>query len=131
MKSDLQEYNEGIYEVYEELATKILFKELIEEKYPNIYGESKNKQYKEPIPLVGSVAISPESGEDNSSSVKVKLLRLILPYLSLENANLDMDTVDKGVFHYQNEDYNVVSITPQNMFLGDFSVYSIICKKVK
>lgn len=133
--SDLQDFKEGIKELYETIGTSdVLFYPLdtttVEE---NIYNEFVSpKQYLEPIPLTGLVSWSNTTDMLNTgNSIVVPCLNVTVAYLSLEEHNLvDIPTLEQGKVKFQGKEYQVFEVTPKAFFLGEYKSYVLHCKRV-
>lgn len=132
-----EEFLEGIFEVFATMMTDQIFLKLLDEKttVTNIYEESKQKKYLEPIQLVGKFSLSRSQGEEvvegNQDYVTANI-----PTKSLLDNHVDISpknysTLEKGVIHYDGVDYEIKQVRPTTNIDGVFQFYVFYCEKPK
>lgn len=132
-----EEFLEGIYEVYSTLMTNQIFLKLLDENTTktNIYEETKDKKYLEPIQLVGKFTSSLEQGEQEVEGIQ-EYVTVTIPTKSLLDNGIDITpqnytTLKKGVIEYKGVSYEIESVRP-NVNIDDvFQFYVFSCKKPK
>lgn len=130
--SDLRDFQEGIKEVFQELGTdKVLFYPLDTSSPRSIYKEDKDKKYLEPIPLIGLPKYSNQSDTLNTgNSLRHPYLDIEVPLLVIQEAELTIPMINQGKIEFLDTTYQVYEVQPNGFFLGDYSSYTIKCKKV-
>ena len=131
------EFLEGIYEVFSLLMTDQIFLKLLDEKntVTNIYEETKQKTYLEPIQLVGKVSFSKEQGEEDVEGVQ-DLATITIPTKSLLDNNIsvspdNLKTLIKGAMCYEGVDYDIKRVVPTTNIDSVFQFYVFHCEKPK
>lgn len=132
-----EEFLEGIYEVFDILMTDQIFLKLLDEKntVSNIYKETVNKKYFEPIQLVGKFSMTVEQGEEVVEGTQ-DYVTVTIPTKSLLDNNVDItpqnyDTLEKGVIVYKDVEYTIAKITPKTNIDDVFQFYVFYCEKPK
>ena len=137
MNKDLKDFQDGLYELYKELGSdKLFYYPLTPYTKPNIYGESLDKTYEEPIQLVGS--IEPLTAKDTSNYTLDTLssnlrgcLTVTIPYKCVQEIGIeDMKELDKGRLEINSKMYDIVLVTMEGTFLGQYSTCKFMCKEV-
>ena len=132
-----EEFLEGIYEVYSTLMTNQIFLKLLDEDSTdtNVYEETTQKKYLDPIQLVGKFALSMEQGEQVVEGIQ-DYVTATIPTKSLLDNNVDItpenyDTLKKGAISYKGVDYNIVQVRPIVNIDDVFQFYVFYCEKPK
>ena len=132
-----EEFLEGIYEVYSTLMTNQIFLKLLDEDSTdtNVYEETTQKKYLDPIQLVGKFALSMEQGEQVVEGIQ-DYVTATIPTKSLLDNNVDItpenyETLKKGAIGYKGVDYNIVQVRPIVNIDDVFQFYVFYCEKPK
>lgn len=132
-----EEFLEGIYEVYSTLMTNQIFLKLLDEDSTdtNVYDETTQKKYLDPIQLVGKFALSMEQGEQVVEGIQ-DYVTATIPTKSLLDKNVDItpenyETLKKGAISYKGVDYNIVQVRPIVNIDDVFQFYVFYCEKPK
>lgn len=132
-----EEFLEGIYEVYSTLMTNQIFLKLLDEDSTdtNVYEETTQKNYLDPIQLVGKFALSMEQGEQVVEGIQ-DYVTATIPTKSLLDNNVDItpenyETLKKGAISYKGVDYNIVQVRPIVNIDDVFQFYVFYCEKPK
>lgn len=132
-----EEFLEGIYEVYSTLMTNQIFLKLLDEDSTdtNVYEETTQKNYLDPIQLVGKFALSMEQGEQVVEGIQ-DYVTATIPTKSLLDNNVDItpenyETLKKGAISYKGVDYNIVQVKPIVNIDDVFQFYVFYCEKPK
>ena len=132
-----EEFLDGIYEVYSTLMTNQIFLKLLDEDSTdtNVYDETVQKKYLDPIQLVGKFALSMEQGEQVVEGIQ-DYVTATIPTKSLLDNNVDItpenyETLKKGAISYKGVDYNIVQVRPIVNIDDVFQFYVFYCEKPK
>ena len=132
-----EEFLEGIYEVYSTLMTNQIFLKLLDEDSTdtNVYEETTQKKYLDPIQLVGKFSLSMEQGEQVVEGIR-DYATATIPTKSLLDNNVDItpenyETLKKGAISYKGVDYNIVQVKPIVNIDDVFQFYVFYCEKPK
>ena len=132
-----EEFLEGIYEVYSTLMTNQIFLKLLDEDSTdtNVYEETTQKKYLDPIQLVGKFALSMEQGEQVVEGIQ-DYVTATIPTKSLLDNNVDItpenyETLKKGAISYKGVDYSIVQVRPIVNIDDVFQFYVFYCEKPK
>lgn len=132
-----EEFLEGIYEVYSTLMTNQIFLKLLDEDSTdtNVYEETTQKKYLDPIQLVGKFALSMEQGEQVVEGIQ-DYVTATIPTKSLLDKNVDItpenyETLKKGAISYKDIDYNIIQVRPIVNIDDVFQFYVFYCEKPK
>ena len=132
-----EEFLEGIYEVYSTLMTNQIFLKLLDEDSTdtNVYEETTQKKYLDPIQLVGKFALSMEQGEQVVEGIQ-DYVTATIPTKSLLDNNVDItpenyETLKKGAISYKGVDYSIVQVKPIVNIDDVFQFYVFYCEKPK
>lgn len=132
-----EEFLEGIYEVYSTLMTNQIFLKLLDEDSTdtNVYEETIQKKYLDPIQLVGKFSLSMEQGEQVVEGIQ-DYATATIPTKSLLDNNVDItpenyETLKKGAISYKGVDYNIVQVRPIVNIDDVFQFYVFYCEKPK
>lgn len=132
-----EDFLEGIYEIYSILMTDQIFLKLLDENstVTNIYGETKQKKYLEPIQLVGKFSLSISQGEEYVEGNQ-DCVTATIPTKSLLDKDIDISpqnysTLEKGVIYYDGVDYEIKQVKPVTNIDNVFQFYVFYCEKPK
>ena len=132
-----EEFLEGIYEVYSTLMTNQIFLKLLDEDSTdtNVYEETTQKKYLDPIQLVGKFSLSMEQGEQVVEGIQ-DYVTATIPTKSLLDNSVDItpenyETLKKGAISYKGVDYNIVQVRPIVNIDDVFQFYVFYCEKPK
>ena len=132
-----EEFLEGIYEVYSTLMTNQIFLKLLDEDSTdtNVYEETTQKKYLDPIQLVGKFSLSMEQGEQVVEGIQ-DYVTATIPTKNLLDNNVDItpenyETLKKGAISYKGVDYNIVQVRPIVNIDDVFQFYVFYCEKPK
>ena len=132
-----KEFLDGIYEIYSIMMTDQIFLKLLDNKdtVVNIYGETKQKKYLEPIQLVGKFSLSKSQGEEDVEGNQ-DYITVTIPTKSLLDNHIDISpknyaTLEKGVINYDGVDYEVRKVIPNTNINNVFQFYVFYCEKPK
>lgn len=98
----------------------------------NVYGESKTKVYKDPIPLVCKVVLSTEKGENPQFSTQVsavitvptkQLITNEIPHRTKE----DLEFLEKACFEYDGLVFEVSKVNPKTLVADVWQMYEFTC----
>lgn len=132
---DIQEaFLEGLEEVFSIMFTDRCNILLLDDRKTktNIYGESKTKVYKEPIPLVCKVVLSTEKEENPHFSNKVSAV-ITVPtrqFITNEIAHTskeDLELLEKAAFEYDGLMFEVSKVNPKTMVADMWQIYEFSC----
>lgn len=131
------EFLDGIYEAYTILMTDQIFLKLLDEgnTTTNVYGETKEKAYLEPIQLYGKFAMSTMQGEEEVEGIQ-DYITVTIPTKSLMLNGVDISpqnysTLENGAIHYKGVDYNIFRVNPTTNIDDVFLFYVFYCEKPK
>ena len=101
----------------------------------NVYDETVQKKYLDPIQLVGKFALSMEQGEQVVEGIQ-DYVTATIPTKSLLDNNVDItpenyETLKKGAISYKGVDYNIVQVRPIVNIDDVFQFYVFYCEKPK
>lgn len=124
----MREFHSSINELYEELyTTNVMFQLLDEEntEVDDIYKESQNKKYKDPIILLAKIKLKPKL-EEISLIGQQKLVdgTVTCPYLEMVKHELDkhsITTLCKGKITFANTEYDIINVVPHTTFNNEIS----------
>ena len=132
-----EEILEGMYEVYSTLMTNQIFLKLLDEDSTdtNVYEETTQKKYLDPIQLVGKFSLSMKQGEQVVEGIQ-DYVTATIPTKSLLDNNVDItpenyETLKKGAISYKGVDYNIVQVRPIVNIDDVFQFYVFYCEKPK
>ena len=66
----------------------------------------------------------------NDSKKEYLTIRVEIPTLALEKAEIDPMSVTEGYFTFDNKKYEIVSCVPKGLFSGIYSTYEYNCSEV-
>ena len=132
-----EEFLDGIYEIFSILMTDQIFLKLLDDKstVTNIYEETKQKKYLEPIQLVGKFSLSRSQGEEVVEGTQ-DYVTATIPTKSLLENNVDISpqnyaTLEKGVIQYDGVEYEIKQVIPKTNIDNVFQFYVFYCEKPK
>lgn len=132
-----EEFLDGIYEIFSIMMTDQIFLKLLDEdnSVTNIYEETPHKKYLEPIQLVGKFSLTKSQGEEDVEGLQ-DYATATIPTKSLLDKNIDfspqnLDTLEKGVIHYDGVDYEIKQVRPMTNIDNVFQFYVFYCEKPK
>ena len=132
-----EEFLDGIYEVFSLMMTDQIYLKLLDDKstVTNIYQETSNKRYHEPIQLVGKVDLSTEQGEQevegNQITAKFTIPTNSLLLKGVDISSENISTLEKGVITYDGVDYTIEQVNPRTNIDNVFQFYEFSCSKPK
>ena len=126
---------DGLEEVYSIMFTNRLELRLLDEDETevNIYGESPEKVYQNPIQLVGRIQTTFEQGDDPVEGVKIdavitiptkQLISNQIPHQTEEN----LETLRKAKFSYDGFEYLVEKVVPKTLVADKWQLYEFSCR---
>ena len=129
---------DGIEEIYSIMFTDRLFLSLMDEEntVTNVYDETPEKIYHEPIQLIGRIRTSVEQGENPVESLQVDAV-ITLPTKQLISNEIahetweDLETLRKGKFKYEDIEYLVNEVRPNTLVADKWQMYNFYCSKDK
>lgn len=132
------EFLDGIEEIYSIMFTDRLFLSLMDEEntVTNVYDETPEKIYHEPIQLIGRIRTSVEQGENPVESLQVDAV-ITLPTKQLISNEIahetweDLETLRKGKFKYDDIEYLVNEVRPNTLVADKWQMYNFYCSKDK
>lgn len=128
---------DGINEVFEIMFTdrvKLLL--MSDETEVNIYQESKDKKYLDPIFIVAKVSLTKEEGEEPvqvnqvSATLRVPVKQFIKNNIPFSSDD-DMRHLEKSLIEYDGFIFEVDSVKPDTMVADIWQVFVFKCKAVK
>lgn len=138
MSADLNIQNaflDGMEEVYKTLFTEeIEFAFLDEESTKtNIYGETSEKVYLEPIKLIGKATTNFEQGEQPVEGIHVDCVITIPTKQFITNeiprsTFADFERLRKGKFFYKGYEYLVKKVEPRTLIADEWHFYTFYCE---
>ena len=126
---------DGIEEIFSIMFTDRLQLSLLNEEatQTNIYEETPNKVYLDPIQLIGRIQTTFTQGENPVESVQIDAIITIptkqlithqIPHLTDE----DLETLKKGKFAYDGFEYLVEKVVPKTLIADKWQMYSFECR---
>ena len=146
-QSSRNDFIEGVQEIFTTLFNNgsegedgIFFYALSDRSVTNVYGESKEKVYKNPVMWVSSISFSPEHGVQTVEGVKRNAVFKV-PLKSLRESGYftdgdfykqkeDMDKICRGVIRYKDTYYEVLRVEPRTYVEDTFLIYQMDCKEL-
>ncbi len=138
-----KEFIEGVQEIFttlfnngnEETDGVFLYLMSDETQPHSIYGETKNKVYKEPKLLVCKAILNPTQGEQDVESVKEQA-EFVVTLKSLQDNELgvtsnDLENMRKGVMKFHDTFYSIDNIIPKAYVEDVFLMYRFMCTENK
>ena len=137
----MQDYSEiqnafldGLEEVYTIMFTDNIKLRLLdeEETVTNVYGESSEKVYAPPIPLVGRITTTFTQGENPIEGVHIDAVITIPTKQLISNqiphkSDSDLETLKKGKMLYGDFEYRIQKVTPKTLVADMWQLYEFHC----
>lgn len=125
---------DGIEEVFQIMFTDVAELRLLDEENTkvNVYNETLEKVYKEPVNLVAKVTTTFTQGELYVESVKIDAVfsiptkQLITNEIPHETSE-DLELLKKAKFTYKGFDYLIKKVTPKTLVADMWQVYDFEC----
>lgn len=129
---------DGIEEVYSIMFTNRIKFSLLDEEATsvNVYEETLNKKYLDPIQLIGRVQTTFTQGTEPIESVQIDAT-ITIPTKQLITNNIphttesDLETLRRGKFEYDGFEYLVEKVVPKTLVADKWQMYDFMCKVVK
>lgn len=129
---------DGIEEIFSIMFTDRLQLSLLDEENTevNVYDESLQKVYQDPIQLIGRIQTTFTQGENPVESVQIdavitiptkQLITKQIPHKTEE----DLETLKKGKFSYNGYEYIVDKVVPKTLVADMWQMYDFSCHKDK
>lgn len=126
---------DGIEEIFSIMFTDRLQLSLLDEEETevNIYDETTNKVYLDPIQLIGRIRTTFTQGENPVEGVNVdavitvptkQLITKGIPHTTDEN----LETLKKGKFSYDGIEYLVEKVVPKTLVADKWQMYDFNCR---
>lgn len=126
---------DGIEEVFSIMFTDRLELRLLDEKNTkvNVYEESLEKVYKDPVSLIGRIQTTFSQGEEPIEGVQVdaivtiptkQLITKEIPHKTEE----DLEVLKKGKFVYDGIEYMVDRVVPKTLVADIWQMYDFVCR---
>ena len=125
---------DGIEEIFSIMFTDRLMIMLLDEEstIPNIYGETTDKVYLDPIPLIGRITTTfkqgdiPVEGVNIDAVITIPTKQLItnqIPHMTDE----DLEILKRGKFSYDGFEYLVDKVVPKTLVADKWQMYEFWC----
>lgn len=129
---------DGIEEIFSIMFTDRLQLRLLDEEstQTNIYEETTNKVYLDPIQLIGRIQTTFTQGENPVESVQIDAV-ITIPTKQLITKEIpheteeDLETLKKGKFAYDGFEYLVEKVVPKTLVADKWQMYSFECRVEK
>ena len=126
---------DGIEEIFSIMFTDRLQLRLLDENSTkaNIYGETTDKVYLDPIPLVGRIQTTFEQGENPVEGVQIDAVitiptkQLITNQIS-HQTDRDLETLKRAKFLYDDFEYLVEKVVPKTLVADKWQMYDFKCR---
>ena len=126
---------DGIEEIFSTMFTDRLQLRLLDEEdtQTNIYEESSDKQYLDPIQLIGRIQTTFTQGENPVESVQIDAV-ITIPTKQLitkqipHETDSDLETLKKAKFAYDGFEYLVEKVVPKTLIADKWQMYSFECR---
>ena len=126
---------DGIEEVFSIMFTDRLQLSLLNEKatQTNIYEETLDKVYLDPIQLIGRIQTTFTQGEDPVESVQIDAV-ITIPTKQLitkgipHKTDTDLETLKKAKFAYDGFEYLVEKVVPKTLVADKWQMYNFECR---
>lgn len=138
--NDIQEaFLEGIEEVYSIMFTQHCFIHFLDEEQTqtnDLYGETKEKVYKEPIEIVAKIEQFPNKGESEEETI-LRKATITVPtkqFLDKEIPCLfesDWEELRKVKFSYEGTEYLVNVVKPKTLVADIWQFFEFKCTEGK
>lgn len=135
LREEINEFERDIQEAFREVADteNIAFK-LYKDTAPNIYGESKVKDYGSPIILPSRARINP-NGDELSELAKREGANAIFTFITadIREAGLEdekgVKISDKDIIVFRGTVYKILKVVPSAMLKDKFLLHKFECKE--
>ena len=125
---------DGIDEIYSALFTDSIYFSFLDEDATevNVYEESREKKYTEPVKMVGRVNTSFEQGGEYVEGIKIDAI-ITIPTKQLITKKIPCDTKEdlellrKGVFTYGGMQFLVDKVSPRTLVADKWQLYDFYC----
>lgn len=125
---------DGIEEVFSLMFTNRLSLRLLDEESTktNIYEETPDKVYRDPIALIGRIQTTFNQGEDPIESVNIDAV-ITIPTKQLISNQIphetreDLETLKKAKFIYDDFEYLVDKVVPKTLVADKWQLYDFMC----
>jgi hypothetical protein len=125
---------DGLEEVFAIMFTDRLQFQLLDEESTNlnIYDETSEKVYHDPIQLIGRIQVNfikgenPNEGVLSDATITIPTKQLIthnIPHQTLE----DFEILKRGKFSYDGFEYSVDLVEPRTLVADKWHTYAFIC----
>lgn len=129
---------DGIEELFSIMFTDRLNLSLLNEEdtVVNIYDETTNKVYHDPIQLIGRIKTTFTQGEDPVEGVQTDAV-ITIPTKQFitkqipHQTDADLETLKKGKFSYDGIEYLVDKVTPKTLVADKWQMYDFNCRVEK
>ena len=126
---------DGIEEIFSIMFTNRLLLSLLdeEETIVNIYDETTDKLYLDPISLVGRIQTTFTQGELPVQGVQIDAVITIPTKQLITNqiphqTEADLETLKKGKFSYDGFEYLVEKVVPKTLVADKWQMYDFMCR---
>ena len=129
---------DGIEEIFSIMFTDRLLLRFLDEEDTrvNIYEETTDKMYLDPIQLIGRIQTTFKQGELPVESVQIDAV-ITIPTKQLITKNIpheteeDLETLKKAKFAYDGFEYLVEKVVPKTLVADKWQLYSFECRVEK
>lgn len=126
---------DGIEEIFSIMFTDRLQLSLLNEEdtQVNIYDETPNKVYQEPISLIGRIQTTFAQGENPVEGVQIDAV-ITIPTKQLISKNIphqtdeDLETLKRAKFSYDSFEYLVEKVVPKTLVADKWQMYDFMCR---
>ena len=126
---------DGIEEIFSVMFTDRLQLRLLNEEatQTNIYEETTDKVYFDPIQLIGRIQTTFTQGENPVESVQIDAVITIPTKQLITNqipheTDSDLETLRKGKFEYDGFEYLVEKVVPKTLVADKWQMYDFMCR---
>lgn len=126
---------DGIEEIFSIMFTDRLQLFLLNEEdtYVNVYDETLDKVYFEPIPLIGRIQTTFEQGENPVEGVQIDAVITIPTKQLITNqiphqTDADLEILKKAKFSYDDFEYIVERVVPKTLVADKWQMYDFRCR---
>jgi hypothetical protein len=128
---------EGMQELYSIMFTKEIYLSLLKEEVDlNIFRETEEEEYHDPIAITGKVAVSTESADEREALENVKYdFIFTIPTKELIDKSIphrpqDFLLLKKAKITYQNVSYDINYVQPTTNIEGVYLFYMFYCAEI-
>ena len=129
---------DGIEDIFSVMFTDRLKLRLLNEEatQTNIYEETTDKVYFDPIPLIGRIQTTFTQGENPVESVQIDAVITIPTKQLITNkipheTDSDLETLKKAKFAYDGFEYLVEKVAPKTLIADKWQMYTFECRVEK